>query len=445
MKQKNTQRNAAETRLTLRNKSTATGLWQVVVLYSHKGAVRKFATGIHVPESYWNETKQEVRSGGAEDVTAANTHLKTVKARFDAIIRQHLQDTGEKPSLEQLNTAYSKSKAPKNAYAVTKVVTSALDRYMEHRRTEIQPNSMKAYAALHQNLLLYQKDTGEDWRLDTLTAQEVDAFQAWLISTRKFHNTTVERRVIALKKFLEAHRELITIDYKALRPKHKVRAARNFHPVTLTLEELEAIRRLPLQQAPRLEKVRDLFLLQTWTGLRFSDVVRLAPEHIKSTKNGHRVRIDINKTGDYSDIPLFPVAAEMLAKYDGCPPVISNQKFNKFIKEVMALAAIATPSLNEVISQFHYEATRKVTVKKPKHCWISSHTSRRTFITLNIEVGTPQHYVMKWSNHTDPRSFKKYQNALQGEADAALILVKAYQSKADSQNIYDTDSLPIPV
>lgn len=431
MKRQNTQRNAAETRLTLRNKSAATGLWQVVVLYSHKSLVKKFATGIHVPLEYWNEAKQEVRAGGVDDVAGANGHLKTVKAKLDTIIRRHIQEQGEKPTLAQLEAVYSKDKPKAESKVSTTAVIEALAAYMERRKSEIQPNSLKAYAALYQNLGLYKEMTGKEWQLKTLTVQEVDAFQAWLTS-RGFYNTTVERRIIALKKFLEAHAEHVTIDYRALRPKHKVKTARNYHPVTLTPEELESIRQLPLQHLPRLERVRDLFLLQTWTGLRFSDIVRLSPEHIKSTKDGYRVRIDINKTGDYSDVPLFPVAAEMLAKYGGHALVISNQKFNKFIKEVMVLASELIPSLNEEVSQFHHEGNRKVTVKKPKFAWISSHTCRRTFITLNIQLGTPQHYVMKWSNHVDPRSFRKYQNALQGESDAAKSLLTAYQAKVST-------------
>lgn len=429
MKPKNTQRNAAETRLTLRNKSAATGLWQVVVLYSYKGAVRKFTTGVHVPEAYWNEAKQEVRAGGIDDVSSANDHLKTVKAKLDAIIRRYIQEQGEKPSLAQLEAVYAKDKPKAEADTAPTAVIEALAAYMQRRRSEIQPNSLKAYAALFQNLNLYKEVAGKEWQLNTLTAQEVDSFQAWLIADRGFYNTTVERRIIALKKFLEANAEHVTIDYRALRPKHKVRAARNYHPVTLTPEELEGIRQLPLQHIPRLERVRDLFLLQTWTGLRFSDIVRLSPEHVKLTKDGSRVRIDINKTGDYSDIPLFPVATEILAKYGGYAPVISNQKFNKFIKEVMVLGAERIPSLSEEVSQFHHQGNRKVSIKKPKYAWVSSHTCRRTFCTINIQLGTPQHYVMKWSNHVDPRSFRKYQNALQGESDAATNLLDAYQAK----------------
>ncbi|MBC6610954.1 phage integrase SAM-like domain-containing protein [Hymenobacter sp. BT507] len=429
MSLKNTCRNAAETRLTLRNKSNATGLWQVVVIYSAKGRTKKFPTGVHTSEARWNEKTQEVRSISTDDALTTNAHLKTVKAKLDAIIRQHIQEQGEKPSLEQLYAVYSRDKPRETAPgASVSLVTNALLAYIDLRRSEIQINSLKVYAALLQNLRLYEEHSGEEWHWDTLTLQSVEEFQVWLITVKKFHNTTVERRVIALKKFLEAHNEHTALDYKALRPKYKVKTARNFHPVTLTPEELEGIRQLPLHDLPRLEKVRDLFLLQTWLGLRFSDVARLSPEHVKSTRNGWRVRIDINKTGDYSDIPLFPIAAEILAKYDGHAPAISNQKFNKYIKEVMALGADVLPSLKEEVSQFHYEGNRKVNIKKPKHLWITSHSCRRTFITLNIQLGTPQHYVMKWSNHVDPRSFRKYQNALQGESEAAQNLLKAYSS-----------------
>ena len=71
--------------------------------------------------------------------------------------------------------------------------------------------------------------------------------------------------------------------------------------------------------------------------------------------------------------------------------------------------------MQTTITKFYVNKSEKKTITKTKADWITTHTARRTFVTLAIEIGTAQHYVMKWSNHSDPRSFRKYQNSLQGE------------------------------
>ena len=68
------------------------------------------------------------------------------------------------------------------------------------------------------------------------------------------------------------------------------------------------------------EIVKDVFILQCWTGQRFSDMLSLNKGIVKDTDNGqtkrtHRVAI-----------PLFPVALEILKKYDFNLPDISKTK-----------------------------------------------------------------------------------------------------------------------
>lgn len=415
-------RNSHETKLRLVNISKATDIGTLVAQYSHAGKVKWFPTGQKVTAKYWNEGKGEILKGWAEsqEVTAANAHLKTVKGTLDKLILTHLQAHAEKPTLTQLETAYNSLNTPEAVEATVTPVIDALAAYMEVKKLEIEDNSLKSYSALSQNLKSY-KETGQDWELETLTLSQIEAFQEWLINSKGFHNTTVERRVIALKKFLEAHANSLQFNYKELRCKYKVKAAKNLILVTLTPSELKAMESMNLTSKPRLERVRDLFLLQTWTGLRFSDVIRLSKEHI--VKN--TVVVDINKTDDYSSTPLFPTAKSILEKYSYQPIKVTNQEYNRVLKDVTKLLAETQESLNTIISQFHIVGTKKIVKKAPKHELITTHTARRTFVTICIEKGISQHFVMKWSNHSDPRSFRKYQNSLQGESDAVQQLINA--------------------
>lgn len=417
-------RNAAETKLRFVNESKATRLGSIVAQYSYGGDVSWFATGYRVPKTFWNDVKQEIRPDGVDNVGKANAHLKTVKNNLDTIIRAHIQQHGDKPTILYLKTQYEALKAPADTEEAAKRtnVMEALESFIQTK--DVKPNSLKAYSALRQNLHLYFEAKGQEWDLETLTIPDFDAFQTWLTTEKRFHNTTVERRVIAMKKFLESRKESLGFHYKELKPKHAVKATKNLVVITLSTDELKALEAFDLTGHPRMHRVQQLFLLQCWTGLRVSDVVRLNSTHV----DGKTVRIDINKTGDFSAVPLFPTAARILAEIGPQPISVSNQEYNRVLKDVMKALAQGVSSLLTPITQLHSIGKRRVPTTKPKWAWIMTHTARRTFVTMCIEKGTPQHFVMRWSNHSDPRSFRKYQNALQGESEAAQQLVDAFNA-----------------
>lgn len=423
MKHKTETRNAAETKLRLVNISKTTGLGSVVAQYSYNGVVKWFPTGYRSPESYWNSVKQELRAGAVDDVPVANANLKTVKSNLDTIIRTYIQQHGEKPTIKHLEAQYEALKAPVEPEApkLTNVI-DALGSFIKTK--DVKPNSLKAYSALRENLRLYRQDEGLDWSLETLTVADFDEFQAWLTTEKGFHNTTVERRVIAMKKFLESYQEQLGFHYKDLKPKHKVKPPKNLVVITLSIDELKALEALNLAYNLRMHRVQQLFLLQAWTGLRFSDVVRLNSSHV----DGDTVRVDINKTDDFSSVPLFPTAGRILAEIGTEPISVSNQEYNRVLKDVMELLAQSVPSLQKPITQLHAIGKQKTKTTKPKWAWITTHTARRSFVTMCIQKSIPQHFVMKWSNHSDPRSFRKYQNAMQGESEAAQQLIAAFNA-----------------
>ena len=111
----------------------------------------------------------------------------------------------------------------------------------------------------------------------------------------------------------------------------------NVSNIYLTNDELTAMYKLDLSNEPRLEHVRDLFLFGCYTGLRFSDFSKVKPEHIDLTAGV--IDIPTQKTDEVVTIPILPIAQAILNKYRGktansLPNSISNQKFNKYIKEV---------------------------------------------------------------------------------------------------------------
>jgi integrase len=126
------------------------------------------------------------------------------------------------------------------------------------------------------------------------------------------------------------------------------------------------------------EKVRDVFCFQCYTGQRFSDIANLKREDIK----GNTWHLHTYKTRDIIKVPLTPGALDILKKYENQAnplPVISHQKTNDIIKEVCEKAKI-----NSLETKVMYRGKERIEIKKPKHDLISTHTARRTFVTLSL-------------------------------------------------------------
>lgn len=151
----------------------------------------------------------------------------------------------------------------------------------------------------------------------------------------------------------------------------------------------------------RLSRVKDLFLILIFTGLRFSDGVRISKRWVS---NGFLL-IHTQKTDEKISIPLHPVLKELLEKYEydlNCLR-ISNQKFNKAVKELCMHAGI-----NQEVEVVKYEGGIRKYHSKPKYELIASHTGRRTFITNSILAGIPLSVIQKITGHKKLTTLQKY-------------------------------------
>ena len=146
------------------------------------------------------------------------------------------------------------------------------------------------------------------------------------------------------------------------------------HAVYLTDTELRALFEYDLSSDKRLEAVRDLFVWQSYVGLRYSDAIRIKPENITQKANGKfRIKITTQKTSDAVEIPCNDIVLRIFEKYkhneNRLPPAISNQKFNQYLKEACKEAKLTeTGRLASDLSKPLYEC-------------LSSHTARRNFAT----------------------------------------------------------------
>lgn len=119
----------------------------------------------------------------------------------------------------------------------------------------------------------------------------------------------------------------------------------------LTVEELKQLRDAKMPDE-RLERVRDLFIFQAYTCLSYTDLAhfdkaRIQEEDGKKVYHGQREKTNVRFT-----IPLLGPALEILERYNGLPisittknktsgKIISNAKYNKFLKEIAKPAGLS--------------------------------------------------------------------------------------------------------
>lgn len=182
--------------------------------------------------------------------------------------------------------------------------------------------------------------------------------------------------------------QLIQADpYQTIKLDHGTTESRKF----LTKEELKRIEDVKLEDKC-LEKVRDMFLFCCYTGLAYADLAKFDFNEAVYTDGMYRIRDYRKKTGTQYNISLVNKAMSILEKYNFKLPIITNQKYNAFLKVIGAFCEI----------------------KKR----LTSHVARHTFATtVTLGNGVRIEVVSKMLGHTNIQTTQIYAKIFQEEVD----------------------------
>ena len=125
-----------------------------------------------------------------------------------------------------------------------------------------------------------------------------------------------------------------------------------------------------------------MFVFQTYTCLSYVDLAAFDPKKIVMVK-GKKVYVEKRgKTKQTFTIPLLSPALEILKKYNNKLPIISNVKYNEYLKVVAQAAGIDKP--------------------------LSSHWARHTGATLLLnEGGVDMKIIARICGHSSTRITEK--------------------------------------
>ena len=376
----------------------------------------EFTTGYRIDVAKWDVDKQRVKNGctnklkqSASEINAAllgyYTELQEIFKRFE------VADMMPSPAevKEAFNNRHGQNEKTELASADTSNVPSnfyeAFDDFVRvcGRQNDWTHSTFEKFAAVKNHL----KNFRSELSFEFFNEEGLTEYVQYLREVREMRNSTIGKQLSFLKWFLRwSFKQGMHSNnaYDTFKPKLKDTQKKI---IFLTWEELNRLREFkipPTKQA--LERVRDVFLFQCFTGLRYSDVFNLRRSDIK----GEHIEVTTVKTSDSLIIELNDHSKAILEKYkdvefenDKALPVITNQKMNDYLKELAELAEI-----NKPVRQTYYKGNERIDEVTPKYALLGTHAGRRTFICNALALGIPPQVVMKWTGHSDYKAMKPY-------------------------------------
>ena len=372
----------------------------------------EFTTGYRIDAAKWDSDKQRVRNG-------CSNKLKQPASEINASLLGYYTEVQEifkkfeveeiMPTPEQIKEAFNALHKPIEEVKQRKSTPNAFYKVFDEfvrdcgRQNDWTDSTYEKFAAVKNHLMNFR----DGLTFDFFDEKGLNDYVTYLRDVKEMRNTTIGKQLSFLKWFLRwAFKKGVHQNnaYDSYKPKLKSTQKKI---IFLTWDELNRLREFKIPSNKQaLERVRDVFLFQCFTGLRYSDVFNLRRSDIK----GDHIEVTTVKTSDSLIIELNKHSKAILDKYKDVAfednkvlPVITNQKMNDYLKELAELADIDEP-----IRQTYYKGNERIDEVTPKYALLGTHAGRRTFICNALALGIPPQVVMKWTGHSDYKAMKPY-------------------------------------
>ena len=325
-------------------------------------------------------------------VRAEDFNVKKQRVKRNEILNRYLDAV--KVKFTQIETEMLKRNMPittrtvidvfQNGFADTNVTfLSLFDKHNEDAKTRskrglISPVTYQKYLLTRKMFadFLRTKLHRGDILLVDITPAMIEQFYIYLNGLMA-KNTAIHKMKV-IKKILKIAMEEGYIRAMPFKVK-LVKDTLQYTP--LSVDELRTIRSRQFETA-RMSQVRDVFIFACYSGLAFTDLKNLTKDDMLIDEDGKEWIIKPRqKTKIISHIPLLPIAKELWVKYDYKLPVLTNQKYNSYLKELADVCGI----------------------NKNLH----SHLARHTFATILLNSGVDMVSVSKILGHSNSRITEK--------------------------------------
>jgi site-specific recombinase XerD len=353
----------------------------------------------------WNQAAGRA-TGTKEEIRILNAYLDAIQGNIFALQKEFaLRNESVTPALIKTRVVHEPEQKPLTLITVFKYHNEQFGKlvglefsYGTFKKFKSALNSLQAF--------IQWKFNKKDIYLPEVNLKFITEYEFYLKSVKKLQHNSAMGNIKKLKKII---RQCIANDWLDKDPFrcYKI-TTKETHRNFLLNHELEILKTKVIT-IPRLDQVRDIFLFSCYTGLAYSDVMKLSPKDISIGMDGEQwiftTRI---KTGTASRILLLPMVKTILAKYskrpdiinsNGLLPRLTNQKLNGYLKEISDICGFEKQ--------------------------LTFHCARHTFATtVTLTNGVPIETVGKMLGHKSLRTTQIYAKILDNKISSDMQQLK---------------------
>ena len=357
--------------------------------------------GISLPESCWNQAKEQAQTRIAEYkqlCTEANMRLKEITLRIDELFMRCEVDKRE-PTAEEVKDICN------DVQVSGSTITQVFDRYFQEN-PQLEPSTLETYKMLRGGLIAY---FGKDVDINRITERTMHKFVNYLTETLK--NSTIKQRINLLRAVLKFAKKKSIYSADALEYEFKLKTTPRVI-VYLTREELQKF--YEYQPQTKYEQdTQSIYLLCCFTGFRISDAIRMRWENVTD----HEITKLTKKTSTTVVVELSQLTKSVLARVKdlreregaGTGPqdrIFPNYKRSSFEDNLRRICRKL--GFNSIVEYNYYQGNELKTEYIEKWDFITSHTARKTFVVTALTLEIPIPVVMEWTGHKTMKNLERY-------------------------------------
>ncbi len=307
---------------------------------TYNGIRKVFSTGLFINPDNWESSMQKAIPNDTKH-KQINTQLSLIKQEINQAFL-FLQVQKEQFDVEDIYLKFKGEdiKLSKTLIEVFNLHNARMEKLVGIEYTK-STFSKFTEAKQHIENFLFHKYKKRNIALEDISLKFLNDFDYYLKTEKKFKQITINKSIQRVRKIIKlaiAEGFLMTDPFLLYKPKKVINSI-----TYLTTKELYKLENHKFSQK-RLEQVRDMFVFCCYTGLPYQEMSILAQKHIVKKFDG-KLWIDMfrQKTKRQFSIPLLPKAISIIEKYQDDKrllPVVSNQKFNSYLKEIAEIIGI---------------------------------------------------------------------------------------------------------
>ena len=401
--------------------------------------------GVKIDPKYWDEKKQTL-----DDKHPFANKLKEKLKDWKRELEDILDDMVTKGEFinkeivqEKLDMKFNPKPAPVIVEPLKNDLIAYFDRFIQQNEARVSSSYISILRQTKKHLFnafkLISKEEMQKWEAiprkhkkfhplqsdKTIKFEDVNAdfmreFQSYMFSTKFEKNergvTTDEHHKL---NYIDKHNdEVIRLIKRAISEGHVkwfdlkpfVLSPEESNNTYCDFEELAQIYKLKFDNE-LLTNVKDLFVLNSFLFLRYSDLKKVSKANfVEWTNNGEKtLDFSINQTKTCNPV-FFPVdknAEQILRKYNFNLPQVTDKEFNDAIKIIGEMI----PSLHNKIELVYHRGKNEVREQIERYKTLGTHTCRRSGCTNYYNAHFSTKLIMMLSGHKTEEQLLNYVKA----------------------------------